>query len=52
MGDPKEQGESGGSVKRAVLIGLGVFALAVIALALAVWFGGESTVLPFEYDGF
>jgi len=39
-------------MKRALLIGLGIFALLVIGLALVLWLGGDGGALPFDYEGF
>jgi len=58
MTDPTQQrdanapGTAGSTLARLVKIALIVFALIVVVFALVVWFSGDQTSLPFNYDGF
>jgi len=50
--DDIEPGTSGSTLGRLIKIALIVFGLIVAVFALVVWFSGDQTSLPFNYDGF
>jgi hypothetical protein len=39
-------------MKKALLIGLGIFVLLVLGLAVVVLLRGDGSALPFDYEGF
>lgn len=38
-------------MKRSLLIGLGIFVLLVVGLAIALWLRGDGSI-PMDYEGF
>ena len=58
MTDPQQQRKdiapatAGFTLARLIKVVLIVFALIVVIFALVVWFSGDQTSLPFNYEGF